>query len=158
MAVVPTWLLGQNVSAFVLTGATVGSDGTLTDATGTGINAMAGLWDEISLEYAPQTEEISAADSVRLNNVLIKKGTRFRCTQIMQKAKASGQAADNAINPLTHIAATYDYVKVVFTRASKTWTGYFLLVGYSESPRAGRSTCEITLEMVDTGAANPALS
>lgn len=155
---IPVWLLGQHVSAYVLTGATVGSDGTLSDATGTGIQAMAGLWDEISLEYTPQTEEISAADAVRLNNVIIKKGTRIRCTQIMQKAKVSGQASDNAINPLNHIAATYDYVKIVFTRASKTWTGYFLIAGYSEDLRASRSLCSLTLEMIDNGAANPALS
>jgi len=158
MSVVPTWLLGQHVSAFVITGATVGSDGTLTDGTTTALATMAGLWDEITLEYAPQTEEISAADSVRTNNVIVKKGSRFRCTQIMQKAKASGQSSDNAINPLNHIAVTFDYAKVVFTRASKTWTGYFLVAGYEEGIRAGKSTCSITLEMVDSGAANPALS
>lgn len=158
MPVIPTWLLGQNVSAFVVTGVTVGSDGTLADATGTGIQAMSGLWDEVSLEYTPQTEEISAADSVRLNNVIVKKASRLRITQLMQKAKASGQASDNAINPLNHIAATYDFAKTVFTRGSKTWTGYWLVAGYEEGLRAGRSTCSITLEMIDTGAANPALS
>lgn len=158
MPTVPNWLLGQHVTAFVITGATVGADGTLTDGTLTAISTMAGLWDEISLEYTPQTEEISAADSVRLNNVIVKKGSRFRCTQIMQTAKAAGQSANNAINPLHHIAVTYDYFKCVFTRGGKTWTGYFLTGGYSEDIRAGRSTCSITGEMVDTGATNPAVT
>ncbi len=155
MSVIPPWLRGRDVTGFIATGATAGSDGTVTDATVAGIQTISGKWDEIELDNQPTTEEISAADSTRLNEVIIQDGTTVRCTQIMQRAKGSGEGTNDVANPFASLCVAYDYIKIVFIRGGKTWTGYFLRKGYNERVVRGKSTATFTGGFVDIGGTNP---
>lgn len=155
MAAVPPWLRGRSVSGIVITGMTAGTDGTLTDATGTGIQTLTTIWEEIDFESNPILEEISSSNASRSNNVLIQENNRVRVSIPMESGLRSGAGANDLANPLGIMAANYDYLKLVFVRGGKTYTFLGLRESYRENLRKGKNVHELTLAMIDPGAANP---
>lgn len=162
MPAVPVWLQGTGVTVATLTGQVVAADGTLTDAVTTGIQPLVLKWDSIELENSPELEEISAADTTRANNVIIKESTRMRFSCIMQKAIPAGAGANDKALPLQHMALTYSYIKMVLTRggvaAEDTWTFYGCRGAFSETLSKGKCIQTLSLEMMDPGVANPAIA
>ena len=158
MAAIPPWLTGRGVTAYVITGAVAGGTGTITDGTTTGIQPLAGIWEEFDLTSEPSTEEISASDTARQHTVILQEATRVRMSVIMEKALRSSGGANDKANPLAWIATNYDLFKIVLTRGANTWTGYFTRGAYSEAIRKGKCIQTLAGEPLDPGAVNPAYS
>src|SRR5262245_19965362 len=152
MVAIPTWLTGRRVTAYVITGQTIGVDGTLTDATGAGVQPLAGLWEEIDFTGSPQHEEISAADSPRQHNVILQEGQRLRMSVIMEYGPHAGAGTNDEPNPLAAIAMAYDIFKVVFSRGGMTWTCYFTRGDYDEAIRKGKCLQTLSGVPCDAGA------
>lgn len=143
MPSVPTWLTGRHVTTCSITPQTVAANGTLTAGTS---SSLVGTLDEITLDSTPELEEISPMDTLFQNNVILKNATRITLTQILKS---------NGTNLLTAAANAADVFAVVITRGGQTWTFYGTRGAYSEGLRRGRSTCSLTLEMIDITTANP---
>jgi hypothetical protein len=158
MPAIPMWLLGKHVTNYVITGQVVGSDGSLTDATTTGVQPLAGKWDQIKLTSAPSNEEISASDSPRQHTVILQEGTRIQHTAIMEKVKGAGAGTNDKANPLEWLASTYDVLKTVYTRGGRTCTLYFVRGEYDETIVKGKSIHSLNGEPCDPGTTNPAFS
>ena len=156
MAVVPQWLLGKNVSGVVITGQVVAADGTLSDAATSGVQPLTAVVDEITLTNAPRIEEISPMTVDKENDVILKRRTTMRVACVMEKSRA-GLGANDKINPLEWMAITYDYVKLVFVRAGRTWTFIGPIVGYEEPLRVGRNVNVLEIGMAGIDTANPAI-
>jgi hypothetical protein len=140
---VPPYMRGRDVTAFTLVPQTVAADGTFTAGTS---KSLAGTWEEVDIDIEPITEEISSADAVRSNNMILKEQIRIRCTQILKRSGATA-------NELAALMASADYFLLTLTRGPNTWAVYVLRAGYSESIRAGKSVATATFIAVDTGSA-----
>ena len=157
MAIVPQWLVGKHVTGVVITGQMVAADGTLTDATTTGVQPLTTVVDEITMTSAPRIEEISPMTADKENDVILKRRTTMRVACVMEKARA-GLGANEKINPLEWMAVTYDYVKMVFVRAGRTWTFIGPIVGYEEPLRVGRNVNVLEVGMAGIDTTNPAIT
>lgn len=143
MPSIPVWLTGRHVTQVTITPQTVGADGTLTAGTTV---SLVGTLDEVTLDSAPELEEISPMDTVRQNMVLLKDGVRVTFMQLLKK---------NGTNLLAAAANTADVFQYVVTRGAQTYTGYGHRGAYNESMRRGRSTSSLTFEPIDIGTSNP---
>jgi len=172
MPSVPLWLLGRHctvVSAALqkvdpTTGALMAAGGTgdtATLAAGSGSLAAGtfafsvGVVDGIEYNGAKTTEQISSISDTHSNYVPIAFRDGFSLTELLRTTAGSsllaslwagGSGATNSSR----------IVFLTFERGGKKWDGYFLMTGYSESIRRGRSTGRMTLEMVDPGQNNAA--
>ena len=127
MSNIPTWLVGTAVTAISITPLTVGSDGALTAGT---LASLTGHLDEINLEQLNDLENIVPMD-VRLNNeVITGSGTLLTLVEIL---------AISGGNILAGIGNSVDYVSASFSRGGKAFTGTFVVKGYSEGIRRGKS-------------------
>jgi hypothetical protein len=134
---IPDWLLGRGITTISVTPQTY-SAGTLTDGTVTSYYTVV---DEINWSREVQTEEIAPITSQQINNVRLAAGDSFTLQEIL-RSLAGG--AGTSFNTLAQVAHTSEYHKVIFTRPGasgfQTWTGFFLLAGYDEAIRRGKST------------------
>lgn len=130
MSTIPIWLKGRGVTTFSLTAQTADSAGVLSDS-GSAI-PLVGMWDDIDIEDAVETEEISASDAISQNVVVLKDAWSMRCTILLNSG---------ATQPLTTLLGAHDYFKMILTRGGNTWTGYMVRTGYSEAIRKGRCVC-----------------
>jgi hypothetical protein len=144
MPQIPAWVLGRHVTAFTLTPQTPAIDGTLAPGSA---KSLAGLWDEVDLEFEEETEEISAADSIRQNTVIVKDLWRFRAVQILNKGPAGN------INPLATLYSANDQFQLTLTRGTNTWTIYIVKTGYTENVRKSKSVGIFTGAIIDAGPA-----
>lgn len=138
---IPNWITGRTVTAFTLTPQTVTSAGVPSDTTP--VATMAGIWDEVDIELETETEEISAADGLVQNMVLLKDLWRIRLVQILKAGAA---------NPLATAWGTGIH-KLMLTRGTSTWTLYVVRTGYTENIRKGKSVGIFTAACVDNGLA-----
>ena len=159
MADKPTWLTGRNVSSLTITGATAStSDGSITDATGTGAQTILTKFESLSFNSEPVTEEISAASSTRSHTVILQDANSATVRCIMQTARRTGESTNNAANPLALMFANYDILKLAWGKSGETWTLYGTRGPFSEEIVKGKSVQTITLLPLDSGAANPAIT
>jgi hypothetical protein len=128
---VPQWVVGRTVTAF-----------TLTPASGTA-QTLAGCWDEVDVDCETETEEISAADSILQNTVILKDIWRIRCVQILKMGTT---------NPLAEIWNTTDLLTMNLVHGGNTWTLQVARTGYTENIRKGKSVGIFTGAIVDPGA------
>jgi hypothetical protein len=173
MAAVPPWLIGKHVTTVTAQLQSVSPvDGTLgnlgtgspeiaTLAAGTGKLSLGtfafttGLVDAIEYNGAKTTENIAAINETHANAVPIARRDSFTLTEILRTG------AGNSLLAALWTAGTSDtnasrIVGLTFNRGAKGWSGYFLMTGYTESIRRGKSTARMTLEMVDPGQTNAA--
>jgi hypothetical protein len=145
MTAIPVWLTtGNGPFTVVLTPQTVSTtDGTLSDGTTV---ALTGVLDDIQFASNPQLEDISPMSTTRSNMVRIKENNSVTMTEIMKSAGTNILAAQ---------AAASDVFKVVITRGAQAYTFYGRRGAFTDHPVNGKSAAQLTLEMVDTGAANP---
>lgn len=158
MADTPTWLIGRDITSITLTGATVGTDGTITDGTGTAIQTCLAKFESMSFESNPITEEISASSATRAHTVILQEANTVTITFITQKAKRTGETTNNVTNPGRTLATNYDLIKAVWVSGGQTWTMYGTRGAFSESFQKGRCTNTLTLLPCDPGTANPVIS
>lgn len=133
MSSIPTWLVGTAVTAIAITPLTVASDGTLTPGTAA---SLTGHLDEIGLEQANDLENIVPMDVRENNEVITGSGTQLTLVEIL--ASANG-------NILAGVADAYDYVQASFSRGGKAYTGTFVVKGYGEEIRRGKSVGTLRL-------------
>lgn len=157
MPAIPMWFLGRNLVAFSLTPQAVAADGTLSDVANS-TQSLLGLWETIERVGSPERENISPGDSRRANHVILEENNSYRFVGIVQLAKAPGAGANQVNNPLTHLADSYDYFKLVLTRAGKTATFYGVRGEFREVINKGKCNVELTLDMIDPGGPNPAVA
>lgn len=144
MATVPLWLTaGNGPFTVVMTPQSVGTDGTLSDGTSV---ALTGVLDDISFANNPTLDNIRPMSLKRANNVLIEDNPSITLVEIMKSAGTNILAAQNAASL---------YFKVVFTRGAQAYTYYGIRGAYGEQVANGKSLATLTLEAVETGAANP---
>jgi len=141
---IPQWVIGKKVTAFSLTPQTVGTGGALTDGTAA---SLVGLWDEVDVELETETEEISAADALRHNTVILKDLWRIRMVEILSTTTGNNKLAG------AWTGATNEIFKMILTRGPNTWTLYVARTGYTENVRKGRTVGIFTGAIVDAGAA-----
>jgi hypothetical protein len=158
MAVIPIPALGKQVTAYSVTGQTVGADGTLTDATTTGVQPVLGTWEEIDITMEPETEEISASDASRQHTVVLKEAMRLRATEILQKQKPAGAGANDKAQAWQWIASAYDVLKMTLTQGGDTYVMYFVRGSYERQTRKGKQLGTFTGMPCDPGAVNPTLT
>ena len=158
MADRPTWLIGRNMSTVTITGVTAGTDGTLTDATGTGVQDIVTKFEEITFNSEPITEEISAASSDKAHTVILQEANSATVRCILQTARRTGESTNNQPDALSHLAATYSILKLTFARSGRTYTLYGCRGAYSETIAKGRSTATLTLLPLDPGQTNPTIT
>lgn len=158
MADKPTWLTGRNVSALTITGATAGTDGSITDATGTGSQEVLTKFATLVFNSDPSVEEISSSSSTRMHNVILQEANSATLRCIIQTARRTGESTNNVANPLQLMARTYDILKLTFGYAGATWALYGTRGAFSSEFNKGRSEETITLLPIDVGTTNPAVS
>lgn len=147
MASLQPWAIGKHYTAFTLTPQTYNpTTGALTDTTP--VATCYGLLDEVEIESKATLENLSPMDRGFENNVVIEKGSTYRCSVFNIYVGA---------NVLARAAYGADYFKVVVTRGDQTWTGYGTAGNYRESGRKSRSMGSFELQPIDIGgtSANP---
>jgi hypothetical protein len=127
MSNIPTWLVGTAVTAISITPLTVGSDGSLTAGT---LASLTGHLDEINLEQLNDLENIVPMDERLNNDVITGSGTLLTLVEIL---------ASSGGNILAGIGNSVDYVTASFSRGGKAFTGTFVVKGYTEGIRRGKS-------------------
>lgn len=130
---IPTWLVGTAVTAISITPLTVASDGTLTAGSAA---SLTGHLDEISLEQSNDLETIVPLDVRQNNEVITGSGTQLTLIEIL---------ASSGGNILAAVSNTYDYVLASFARGGKSYTGTFVVKGYGEGIRRGKSVGTLRL-------------
>lgn len=153
MATTPRWAQGADVSAFVLTPQTCSAAGVFADTTPT--MAFAGFWKRWKLSGKKQTEEASASDSPRDNNIVISVGSEFEVDFFIPNTTAS------TCDALNSYYATADYFKYAVKAggAGHTTTGYGVLIEFDlEFDGKGAGKGSMRFAMADTGSANPVVS
>ena len=124
---IPPWLTGLAVTNIVITPLTVNADGTFTLGT---VQSLSGHLDEIVLEQYNLLENITPLDSRQDNEVIIGSGTTIQLVEIL--ARSSG-------NFLSAAGNGFDYIQATFARGGSTYTGTFVVKGYKETIRRGKS-------------------
>jgi hypothetical protein len=133
MSNIPTWLVGTAVTAISITPLTVGSDGSLSAGS---LASLTGHLDEINLEQVNDLENIVPMDERLNNEVITGSGTLLTLVEIL---------AHSGGNILAGIVNAYDYVQASFSRGGKAYTGTFVVKGYSEGIRRGKSVGKLSL-------------
>lgn len=139
MSNIPTWLVGSGVTAISITPLTVNSDGSYTLGSS---SSLSGHLDEISLEQVNDTENIVPFDTRQNNEVIVGSGTTLTLVEIL--AKSGG-------NILAAIGNSYDYVQASFSRGGKAFTNVFVVKGYSEEIKRGKSVGTLQLSPAGSG-------
>jgi hypothetical protein len=116
---VPRYLLGRHLTAVTLTPQTVAADGTLSNGTPVTLTAVV---DSLQDDLNANTEEISAVNSTRQNNVVLDDGASLQLAVIRVN-----NGTDPA--PLRTAFGLTDVFKVAYTEgtgsSAKVITGYY---------------------------------
>ena len=131
MSTIPPWIIGRNVTLFSIAPCTVATNGVVT--VGTTV-PLAGLCDEINLDLENETENIVAFDVRQNNKVIVGTGQAITLVEIL-----------NAAAVLANAGIANDYCQITYTRGGKAWTGIFVILGYKEGIRRGKSTGELSV-------------
>ena len=153
----PPWLRGRDVTVFTVTGINEASDGTLTDATGTGVQTVLLKFEEWDLDNTPITEEMSSADMVGQHDMIIQERVEMTVQVIMQRAKGANETTNAKDNPLAFLATTYHVLRFDTTFGAHSWAFTGRRGPFNQSGRKGKSTERLRLTPVNLGpgVANP---
>ena len=135
----PAWLTGAGVTSIVITPLTVNPDGTFTVGTA---QSLTGHLDEIVLEQYNKLENITPLDEREDNEVIIASGTSLVLIEILAKSSGCFLAA---------VGNATDYVQAGFARGGHTFSGTFVIKGYKETIRRGKSVGELTVSPCGIG-------
>jgi hypothetical protein len=157
---VPNWLLGRHVAQVQLFVQNVAADGTLSDTgsaplsadlqTSTGdpwggstpLTFTATLVAEVEFSLKGSSENISALDRPKANNVRVGYGAHFTVTEILRNQ------ANKALLAAIYHNGVSRYVRILFARGGNYWQTFALMVGYTEEGAKGRNTGQMTLAPV----------
>lgn len=118
MSTTPAWLLGGHLTSVIVTGITVAADGTLTEASGSGIRTITFKVNSVKNSLSQHIEEISSVNSFPDNEVPIGQGSGIDLELILASAANRNDFAD--------LCNGYSYLKCVFLSGAganaKTWT------------------------------------
>lgn len=152
MALAP-WLLGRHVTSVLIHVQTYDSatgalaPAAVTASTQSQLVVTTGVLDEIRLTSTRETENISPANSQKSHAVPIKSGFNLQVSEVMRSSVAGCLLAN------IWFAGPTNYVSFTFTRAGRSWLGYFLMASYNETIVRGKNVARMTLVSVDNGAA-----
>jgi hypothetical protein len=143
---VPQYLLGRHLTAITLTPQTVAANGTLSDGTGIVLTAVI---DSLALSLQANTEEISALNSGRQNNVTLDDGASLQLS-IIRVNNGNDPA------PLRTAVLASDVFKVAYTEGSgasaRVVTGYYRRSNYDDGFQGkGKQIATLALIPVDAG-------
>ncbi len=150
---VPRYLLGRHLTAVTFTPQTVAANGTLSDGTPITLTAV---MDSLGLSLQANTEEISAVNSARQNNVGLDDGASLSLSIIRVN-----NGTDPA--PLRTAVGTNDIFKVAYTEgtgtSAKVVTGYYQRSSYEDGIQGkGKQIATLSLIPVDAGASTFAIT
>lgn len=149
MATLPLPQKGSHLTSVVLTGQLVSTAGVLSDST---VSAtLSAVIDGLNEEYNVNTEEISALNSTRQNNVILDEGANLT----FQVFKVNNGSTPTALRNLYN---SFDYFKAAWVEGTggsqETKTGYGLRGGLTTGFQGkGKQIASLTLLPVDVGSA-----
>lgn len=147
MAAVPVWMLGKNIASVHVYPQTVGTSGTLADAS---TKAIVTQIDSIEVNMVPSKENINPVGTPRANHVIIEDDWNVDLGLI---------EVHNASDPNVLVTAclTNDYFKFVFVRGTQagsieTWTGYGTRGSINSGVNGkGKQVSNFVIDAADTG-------
>lgn len=162
----PPFMRGRDVYAFTFTGVTEADDGTLTDATGAGIQTVLLKWEEFDWDSTPITSEQSASDMPTQHDMIDQDRNEFSVQVKTQRNKGANEGANAKGNPLIALIFAYDVIKVSFSWGGTSgspvnvWNftgrrGPFNFAGRKSGPTQRLRLSQVNL---GPGVANPAMS
>lgn len=138
---IPAWLTGAGVTNIVITPLTVAADGTFTAGTA---QSLTGRLDEIVVEQASDLQNITPIDERQDNFAIVGSGTSLILVEILARSGGCHLAS---------IGNGFDYVQAGFSRGGFGFSGTFVVKGYRETIRRGKSVGELTVAPCGVGAA-----
>jgi len=135
---VPEWLIGRGITTITVT-AQEFSGGVLATPAGQSAVDFFTVVDRIYYEHEVELVDVSPTTSRQRNMVILTTGGTFTLTENMRRASAGGAHSFNGLALLFH---TWDYFRLVFTRAEKTYTFYAVNGGFTEEVGRGKSPAQ----------------
>jgi len=129
----PDWLLGRGITTISVTPQTK-TGGAFTPGTSKSFFTTV---DEIEWTTGVANTDIRPITQFHRNMVPTSRGNGFRLREILRATAAPAGESGNSLADMFH---TFDWFQVIFTRASRTWTGYYSNGGYTENPGAEKNT------------------
>lgn len=149
MSVNPNYLRGRDLTAVVLIGQTIGSNGTFTAGTSYTLTSVVDGYD---FNSDPVLENLSAVNATAANNVPSEEDSSITVREILRK----GDTTASPTCLLNAFARLYDYGQLVVTRGGLTKTFMGSRGSFTEGVNSkGKNTANLTLRRVETGASNP---
>lgn len=142
---VKKFLLGKHLTAITVAGGTE-TGGTITWTTAV---SLAGIGDYVRVSDDRMLDMITAVDATFAHYEKTLNDSSLSVGEILRNGTRS---------VLEELSATYDFVKVVFTRGGTTWTYKGRIATYGDGVASqGKNTGEMSLKPIDDGGA-PLLS
>lgn len=142
----PDWLLGRGITTISVTPGTLVA-GVFTAGTAKSFYTTV---DEIEWNTGVQTSDIRPLTQFHRHMVPTSRGNGFRLREILRNTAGPAGQSGNSLADMFH---TYEYFRVVFTRASRTFTLMHSNGGYTENPGPEKSTGTGTFEPIAEEAA-----
>jgi hypothetical protein len=130
----PDWLLGRGLTTISVVPGTMVA-GIFTAGTSKSFFTCV---DEIEWSVEPGNTDIRPITQFHRHMVPTSRGNGFRLREILRATASTVVGASG--NSLADMFVGFEYFSVVFTRATRTFTGYYSNGGYTENPAAEKST------------------
>jgi hypothetical protein len=143
----PNWLAGFGITTIQVT-AQQFSGGVLVTPAGQFPVDFFTVVDRIFYQHEVEHRNVTPTNSRQRNLVILETGGTFTITELM-RAEASALGGAHAFNSLAALFHTYDYFKLVFTRAMRSYTDYAVNGGYDED--VGRTRGVSVARFMPTG-------
>lgn len=141
MAAIPSWLLGRHVTTITITGVLSDNFGNLTLST---TGSLTGQLASVKIRSTPTKENISSVDSAIAHNVITEENSSLELEEILR--------LQGAQQVLPFMAASFSYMKVVFSRAGNTYTYWGSRGEFEDGIESkGKNTCRLNLDQIDIG-------
>lgn len=141
MAAIPSWLLGRHVTTITVTGVLADNFGNLTLST---TGSLTGQLASVKIRSTPTKENISSVDSAIAHNVITEENSSLELEEILR--------LQGAQQVLPFMAASFSYMKVVFSRAGNTYTYWGSRGEFEDGIESkGKNTCRLNLDQIDIG-------
>jgi hypothetical protein len=140
------WLLGKDLSALNVYSGTRASDGTMTWSSA---SSLLNRVDYVRISDDRALDMIASVDAIFAHYEKTIMDFTLTVGEILTKG---------ATNILPGMAAGTDYVKVVFTRGSQTYTFLGIIQSFQDGVTAmGKNAVELTLKPIDLGSTSTPL-
>lgn len=150
---IPLYMRGRGLKSLVITGQTIGTAGALSDSTA---YTLSSSLDGYSESLQRQTENISAVNSTRANNMIVEDDNTITWRAL--KLNNGGDA-----NQFKTAILLFDIVKAVWVEgdgaSAKTTTAYGSITSMESGIEGkGKQIASLTMQQVDVGTATYAVS